>query len=369
MTQSAPNQKPVVAQVVLSLAVGGLERVVVNLARGLRAARYQPLVVCLEDRGVFADELEKAGITVYALNRRPGVDWSAIRAMARLFRENNVKIMHSHNFAAQLHGLLAAWLAGVPVKIHTRHGRDRPDDKRRTWLNRLVSWPMDIVVAVSDDTRDVAVRIEHINPRKVRRIWNGIDTDLYHPITNHQSRITSPTIGTVTRLTSVDKDPKTMLVAFRLVVNELPDARLVIVGDGPFEAEMRDTVAKLGITGSVDFLGRQMDVPSLLRTFDIFTLASVNEGLSMTLLEAMASGLPIVASDVGGNREIVNPPDCGLLVPPRDPQALAAAYLELLRNPSLRAKISAAARARAVAHFSVAAMVEQYMKLYDELLG
>ena len=159
-----------------------------------------------------------------------------------------------------------------------------------------------------------------------------------------------------------------MLAAFKLVHEQISEARLVFAGDGPSMTELRQAAADMGIAGQVDFLGTRTDIPDVLRGFTLFTLSSITEGISMTILEAMACGLPVVATDVGGNREIVNPPECGLIVPPRDPQALANACLELLRDSTRRAQMSAVARQRIVEHFSLDAMVSAYSTLYDELL-
>jgi sugar transferase (PEP-CTERM/EpsH1 system associated) len=357
-----------VTHIVLGLEVGGLERVVVNLARGLQQCGCQNTVVCLEREGPFNAELEAAGIPVVALGKKNGLDTGAIRQLATLLRRRHVQIIHTHNPAPHAHGIAAALLAGVPVRVHTKHGRNYPHMRGRVLLNRALSWFTDAIVAVSDDARDVALHIEKAAPAKVRRIWNGVDTDSYkrnaqRPTSNTQH----PTIGTVARL-SPEKDQNTMLAAFKLVQEKLPQARLVFVGDGPSATGLKQTAADLGIAANVDFLGMRSDVAELLHTFDLFTLSSISEGISMTLLEAMACEIPGVATDVGGNREILNPPECGLIVPARDPRSLADAYLELLRDPSRRAAMGRAARQRVVGHFSLQAMVRHYQQLYEELL-
>ena len=145
--------------------------------------------------------------------------------------------------------------------------------------------------------------------------------------------------------------------------------RLVVVGDGPCMAELQNTARRLGIVGQVDFLGMRSDVSALITDFDVFTLTSTTEGISMTILEAMACGVPVVATDVGGNREIVQPPTCGLIVPARDPQALAKMYLELLRDPSRRTQMGSAGRQRVIQNFSTEIMTKNYACLYDELLS
>lgn len=362
----------------LGLRVGGLERVVVNLARGLHGPQWRVVVICLEEGGEFVTELEQSGIVVHVIHKKPGVDWTAIRRLAQLLRQENAAIVHTHNPAPHFHGVMASMLASFPIRVHTKHGRNYPDDPKKVRVNRVLSWLTDAIVPVSDNACDVALQIEHVNPRKIHRIWNGVDTELYCPNAHHSALNAlsaealakadlHPAIGTVARL-SPEKDQKTMLAAFRLVANEIRDARLVFVGDGPCMAELRDTAVKLGIGDRVDFLGQRSDIPAVLNTFSLFTLTSTTEGISMTILEAMATGLPVVATDAGGNREIVNPPECGVIVPVGDPRALADAYLALLRDPVQRAQMGVVARARMVGYFSLQQMTRQYTELYTELL-
>jgi sugar transferase (PEP-CTERM/EpsH1 system associated) len=359
------TKPPGVAHVVLGLQVGGLERVVVNLAGGLRE-RFRPIVVCLEGGGAFQQELEKLGIPVHVLGKKNGVDWNAVKKLASICRQERVEIVHTHNPAAHFHGVMAAVRANVPVRVHTKHGRNHTTDRKKVWANRIASWFTDVIVPVSDDTRDVVLQIERVRPTKVRRIWNGVDTDLYRDTSRAGDR--GPVIGTVARL-SPEKDQRTMLAAFRLVLGEIPEARLVIAGDGPCAADLKAFAHQLGISRSVEFLGLRNDVPALLDKFAVFTLSSRTEGLSMTVLEAMSAGSPVVATDVGGNREIVSPPECGLIVPPHDPKALADGYLTLLRDPVRRTQLGEAGRARAAAQFSLREMVQRYGEIYQEFLA
>ena len=355
-----------VAHVVLSLKVGGLERVVVNLVKGMQGSRYRNIVFCLDEPGEFAAELEELGIPLYVLHKKPGIHFRPILELARLFRLHKIDIVHTHNPAPHLHGLIAAFLSRTPVCIHTRHGRNAPDNARVVWLNRILSWRTDAIVPVSKDAEDVARNVEHINPLRLRQIWNGVDTDRYRILSQPESR--GPIIGTVARL-APEKDYPTMLDAFRLVANQIPEARLVFVGDGPSSLELHAKTAELGLQDRVEFLGMRRDICELLNTFSIFSLSSTTEGLSMTVLEAMACGTPVVATDVGGNREMLYPPVCGLLAPAKNPVALAEAYLRLLRNPQERIQMAAAARHRVVQDFSVHSMLRQYLALYDEILA
>lgn len=370
-----------VAHVVLGMQVGGLERVVANLAQAFRGTDFRVSLVCLEEGGPLAEDLKHNGLPVTVLGKKPGIDWTCVLRLSRWLRKENIQIVHTHNPVPHFHGIAAALLAGVPVRVHTKHGRNYPNNPRRVFLYRLLSRFTDMIIPVSDNARDVALHVEKVAPVKVRRIWNGVDTGRYAPADRFQvsdvacqataQNAEAPgsfTIGTVARL-SPEKDQGTMLEALALVHKQLPHARLVLVGDGPSRAGLEEKARALGITCQVDFLGMRSDISTQLSKFDIFTLSSITEGISMTILEAMACQVPIVATDVGGNREIVQPPQCGLIVPARDPQALAAAYLELLQNPSRRAEMGVAGRQRVLAHFSLEAMAGQYAALYRELLA
>jgi sugar transferase (PEP-CTERM/EpsH1 system associated) len=360
------TNKPIIAHVVLSLKVGGLERVVVDLVKGFRDSNYSCVVCCLETRGEIAADVDALGVPLYVFHKKDGLDLSTVFRLARFLREHKVAIVHTHNPGSHIYGLLAALLARVPVRVHTRHGRNFPHDKKRVWINRILSWGTDVIVPVSDDAGLVATNVERINPKKIHRIWNGIDINLYKP--RHDPGEGPLVIGTVARL-SPEKDQRTMLAAFHHVLAEIPDARLIVAGDGPCAVELHEEAAKLGLSGRVEFLGQCSNVPEVLKRMSIFTLSSTTEGLSMTVLEAMAAGLPIVATDVGGNRELVQPPECGLVVPARDPRALGQAYIELLLNPQRRAQMSAASRARVVQYLNLELTLAQYTKLYDQCMA
>ena len=220
-----------VAHVVTCLQIGGLERVVVNLVHGFHGLPYRQLVVCLEEGGPFVAEVEKLGATVIVLGKQPGLSWRTIRQLAKLFRQEKVAIVHTHNPSPHFHGVLAAAMAGVPVRVHTKHGRNYPSIRKRVLLNRALTWFTDVIVPVSDNAGDVALQIEKVNPRKVRRIWNGVDTRQYVPreTIDHRpqtadhcqlSTVNRPlVIGTVARL-SPEKDQQTMLAAFKLVLEQ-----------------------------------------------------------------------------------------------------------------------------------------------------
>jgi len=254
----------------------------------------------------------------------------------------------------------------LPVLIHTKHGRNNPDLRKDVFFNRVASLLSDAIVAVSADAALVATSVERVPWRKVRVIHNGIELARfpYHDRSNRTQPISAIHVARL----NVIKDQKTLLAAVRLVVNEVSDFRLNVVGDGPMRQELLDFRDQLGLAGSVEFLGERDDVPELLARADLFVLSSLQEGLSLTLLEAMASGLPVVATDVGGNRELVSPWKTGLLVPKQSPERLAAAILELVKRREVLPEISRQGRVLVERQFSIEGMVRQYEDLYVRLV-
>lgn len=363
-----------IAHIVLSLKVGGLERVVVYLAQQFRQSGHPVLVCCLDERGEFADQLSASGIPVILVRRPDGIGLKTMWHLAKILRDREIQIVHTHNPSAHLHGVIAGLLAGVHVRVHTRHGRNYPDDRRKILLNHMLSWVSSRIVAVSDDALAVARDVERISEHKLLRIWNGIDLEPYlRKASDQQAQVlesgsaaTTPVIGSVGRL-SKEKDYGTMLQAFRLVLEHEPKAQLWLVGDGPAANDLRRQAAELGLTGKAHFVGQRLNIAELLQKFTLFSLSSTTEGLSMTLIEAMASGVPIVATDVGGNREVINPPECGIVVPPSNPQALADAYLSLIRDSTQREKMRMAGPVRARNYFSMEKMAHDYDDLYRAL--
>ena len=355
----------VIGHVVLGLATGGLEQVVLNFVAYSGGKNFRHIIFCLGTGGSLISQAERLKIPLVTLQKRKGIDWRTIFALARLFQKYEVDIVHTHNPGPHFYGLIAAKLAGVPFSVHTKHGRNFPRNKKRVWQNRILAAFTNSLVAVSEDSRKIMVEIEKINPRKTRRIWNGVEISHFTP---NPSADTSPVIGTVARLCP-EKDQVTLLKAFQLLVKEQPAIRLMIVGGGPCLSDLQKLASGLGILQRVEFLGERFDIPRLLNSFTIFTLSSITEGLPITILEAMAVGLPVVATDVGGNRELVNPPECGLLVPPRNPVELSKAYLELFRNRSLREQMGNAARKRVQKYFGLDRMVSEYELLYSELIS
>lgn len=370
-----------VAHLVHALDVGGLEEVVLRLLAHTDRARFTPLVYALDAPGAMASELAVLGVPLVVLHRAQGLDPALPWRLARRLVREGVRILHTHNAGPHFYGALATRLAralrstasGPGLRlVHTKHGRNEPASWRKVLLNRFASALTDRVVAVSADAADVALQLEKVPQNKVMTIYNGVDTAAFRPGDPGAARalLGLPAggfhVGVVARLAAV-KDHATLLRAFAIVRKERPDAHLTLVGDGPERAALEARAMALDLAGSVHFLGERRDIAAVLPAFDVFALSSTSEGISLTLLEAASAGLPIVATRVGGNPEVVVDGETGCLVSPRDPAAFAVALGALARRPD-RAALGLAGRVRVERWFSVERMAHAYQDLYAEVL-
>jgi glycosyltransferase involved in cell wall biosynthesis len=324
-------------------------------------------VVCLKRRGVLADQVEAGGVRVVSLGcEGRGLRTTLARAV-RCLRALRPDVLHTHNPHPHLVGSVAAALLGLPAVVNTKHGRNDPDRRAAVLLNRFAALLSRTVVAVSDDAARVATAVERVPRRKVRLIRNGIDLAPFPPPDPAARRGPVRAIH-VARLNLI-KDQTTLLEAVRLMADRVPDFRLTVVGDGPRREDLLADRDRLGLRDRVDFLGERADVPALLAQADLFVLSSLQEGLSLTLLEAMAAGLAVVATDVGGNREVVVPGETGLLVPSRSPDRLAEAILACVRDPAATREMGRRGRSRVEREFGLDATVQQYENLYESVVS
>ncbi|HEY3969293.1 MAG TPA: glycosyltransferase [Planctomycetaceae bacterium] len=363
----AADRRVQVVHLVLGLNVGGLEKVVYDLVRCIDQDLFAVRILCLEQIGAWGPKFEALGIPVENLNTKNRKIPGRVAAVARRLRELRPDVLHTHNPAPHLVGAIAARLSGVPVVVHTKHGRNYPRNKKWVLANRMASALTDKVIAVSQDAAEVALQIERIKTNKVETIWNGVD------LSRFSARETTPPGAArraihVARISYPDKDQRTLLAAVRIVADAEPDFMIDLVGDGPDRADLEAYCDELQLRRNVNFIGFRDDVHECLSQAGFFVLSSVTEGVSLTLLEAAASGLPIVATRVGGNSEVVSHEETGLLVPPQSPGALAEAMLEMLRHPQRAAQMGLAGRRRIENHFDLRRAVARYEQLYLSLL-
>ena len=363
-----------IVHVVENLDRGGLERTVVDLIASQRDAGHECRVICLFKLGLLARELLASGVRVDACGKRPGLDLRALRRARALIRQSPDAVIHTHNAMAHYYAVLAS--LGLPVKcrINTRHGMGgRTRSGRQEWLYRQSLRGTDYAVAVCEAARQ-RFAADGMRPRRaLLSVPNGIRLERFRPADDvaRQSLVAElglPTgsriIGTVGRLQPV-KDHALLLRAFAKVGVQVPEAALVIVGDGPLRAALEAQAEQAGLSDALRFMGDRHDVPRLLTGMEVFALTSTSEGYSVALLEACASSLPIVATDVGGNREIVRHGINGRLVPSGDTAAIATALIALLRGGEQAAAMGRAGYAWAQAEASFRTMAERYHGLYD----
>jgi sugar transferase (PEP-CTERM/EpsH1 system associated) len=355
-----------VVHLVTTLNVGGLEKVVLDLVRCRTRSAFGARVICLDTSGLIAGGFDDIGVPVETIGTAGSVPWR-ILTLARRLRQLKPDVVHTHNPQANLHGALAARLAGVPVVVHTKHGRGMQEGRLAAAFSRLASGWTSRFVAVSEDAARVARDVEHVPAGRVLVIHNGIDVDRY-PVVKAGPPGSGARAVTVGRLDPI-KDQGTMLRAVRLVVNRRPDFRLDIVGDGPCRSELVAECDALGLADHVRFHGYQAQVGPYLAAADLFLLSSTSEGAPLALLEAMASGLPAVATDVGGVREVIVAEETGYLVPARSPDALARAILAIAEQPGTRDRMGRAGRRRVEEQFNLRTVVSSYEDLYLQCLG
>jgi glycosyltransferase involved in cell wall biosynthesis len=349
-----------VCHVSLTLKTGGLERILADLARHHNRQNCQPEFLAIRDVGRFADEIRAAGGIVHQL--QPANRWGQISQMRRLFQAQHFDVVHTHNTYPHIYASLAARLARVPVVVNTRHGQRAGHGWKSRTQFRWASHLVDRIITVSDDAARLCINVDGIAARKVQRIWNGIDLSDF-AFAGPASR---PIAISVARL-SAEKDFPTLLRAIPQVVARVPGFVLRIVGDGPERARLEELTRALAITDHVRFLGERTDVAQLLCDAGFFVSSSLTEGISLTLLEAMAVGLPIIATAVGGNPEIVVPDETGYLVPPSDPATLAEAIIGMCGEQSRWLAMGEAGRKRVACNFEVRRMAGDYEQLYREL--
>ncbi len=359
MRKAVNDKRLRLAYITLGLEVGGQEKLLVEFARRVDRARFEGHLICLGERGPLADPIEACGWPVTALAAPPGLRPRLVWRLAKLFRQLQCDVVHTHDDKPLIYGVLAAQLAGVRRIIHTQHHGKLASLSRRQ--ERLVAWASrgaDCFVCVSHDSARQMIA-QGVPAGRVRVLWNGVDLARF---ACHGPCPNGP-IVTVARL-SPEKDIANLLQTMAIVVRAEGTARLEIAGDGPCREKLLHLRDELGLKTQVAFLGSVRDMPALLQRASLFVLPSQTEGISLTLLEAMASGLPVVATRVGGNPEVVLDGVTGLVVPPRQPIALADAILQMRSNRAAAQRMGRAGRARAEAHFDVRSMVAAYESLY-----
>jgi sugar transferase (PEP-CTERM/EpsH1 system associated) len=379
----AVDERPLIMHVIHHLVMGGMENGLVNLINNLPESRFRHVIVCIENDSDFRGRIARKNVSIIVMDRsRIGV-WALRRELFALCRKLKPAIVHSRNLSG-LDALLPARLAGVRYCVHSEHGRDMDDldgNNRKLAVLRTLHRPLvNRYITVSKDLQGYLVERVGVATKHITQIYNGVDTDRFSPVINKPQGILPETfqgqdkvvIGTVGRLQAV-KDQATLVKAFAGLLEKYPDmvnrARLAIVGGGPLCEELRKLGGSLGVSENLWLPGKADNVPDILKSFDLFVLPSLAEGISNTILEAMATGLPCVVTAVGGNVELVSDGYNGKFFNPGDVDGLRDVIAGYVLDAELRKHHGQNARKAALDRFSMDAMMFNYQQVYEHGLA
>jgi len=376
------DPRPLIAHVVYRFDTGGLENGVINLINHMPAESCRHAVIALTEVTAYRDRVKRRDVEFIELRKPPGHGWLVYPELYRFFAARHPDIVHTRNLAA-LEAVAPAWAARVPIRIHGEHGWDAADpygcNVRYRLIRKLYRPLVSGYVAVSSELAAYLTSTIGVPQSRVTRICNGVDVTRFKPCAGTRGAITGcpfddPSlwiIGTVGRMERVKN--QTLLAhafvrALQLAPEESKRMRLVMVGDGSLRAEAQE-ILRHGDCEHLSWLpGVRDDIPAILRGVDCFVLPSLAEGVSNTILEAMATALPVIATDVGGNSELVDPGNTGELVPASNVEALATRILTYARAPDVAFLAGNAGRSRVMQLFTIDSMVAQYWKLYSGYL-
>lgn len=371
------NSKIRIGFVNYSLNIGGIETLILEICKRLNKETFIPYIFVFEKNGKLKDEYLKAGMRVVEVEKGIGFDWLLSARLSKMLKTEKIDIVHTHNPTNWLYGGIAAWLSGIPL-IHTEHTTTDYDNhhvKRWEFIEWFLAKLTRHITAVAGSVREHMMRRSSIPPDKITVIYNAIEMSKFDVIIDREKLRNELSInnadiiiGNIARFYE-NKDHPTLLHAFKLVAERMPCVHLLLIGDGPLRGDMEHLAEKLGEKSRIRFLGNRRDIPHLLKTMDLFVLSSKREGLPVVLLEAMASGLPVVTTDVDGNGELVLHEQTGLVVPSNDPARLAESIIKVLANKNDAKKMGNNGRERVRNHFTFNTMVNQYEDIYTKLVS
>lgn len=381
MPSSITHRPALIAHVVYSFGTGGMENGMVHLFNHLPPARFRHVVICLSGFSDFRHRITAQHVEFIDLGKRAGHDYRWMRKLYNLLEELRPDIVHTRNLNA-LEAQFVAALWGAKGRVHGEHGRDVYDIDGTNWkynlMRKMARRVVHQYIAVSRDLENWLKRTIRVREERVNQIYNGVDSGKFTPRVGERPRVGPEgffdraefVIGSVGRMAAV-KDYPTLIQAFIRLCRESEAGsgmRLVVVGDGPARAECQDLIDQAGLSSQAYFPGDRSDTADWFRAFDLFVLPSLGEGISNTILEAMAAGLPVIATEVGGNPELVVEGETGRLFEPGDEVGLANLLRSYAENRESTALAGSKARARVEASFSWPKTIVAYQTIYESIL-
>jgi len=362
-----------ICYIIGQLRRGGAERQLYELVRGIDKNRFEPIVISLSQGGAWADKIRELNIQVIELERRKNKEFARLWRLIKLIREIKPTIVHTYLFSANSYGRIAAILCRVPIIIASE--RSLPEigkDKTKTmiYIDKILLSFSHAIICNSLRASEVLIKHYSFNPEKVFTVYNGIDVAAISLDCNSKKqKAATKVIGTIGSLEPV-KNHKLFLQVAKIILNQISheDIRFLIIGKGSLRKELEEFAEMMGIPGNVVFTGERTDIPELLQTIDIFVLTSKYEGLSNVIMEAMSAGIPVIATDVGGNSELVIDEKTGYLCPPNDLVAFSQRIIDLLNDDERTKWMGDNARMRMISQFSIWKMIKETENTYTNLL-
>ncbi len=371
------TEKPLILHVLYRLSIGGLENGVINLINHMPDSEYRHGIVAIDKITDFSNRLTKKNVGLYALNKKPGKDLGYYKRFYQLLKEKKPAIVHTRNLGA-IDLQIAAAMLKIQGRVHSEHGWDTSDpcgqNKKNRFIRRAIRPFIHHHIGLSHELVDYQIQQIGVKENRISRIYNGVDMTKFKAIDDKidiplNKKIIFATVG---RMSGV-KDQVTLTKAFIQLCQNYPqqqaDFGLVLVGDGDLKSVCEDLLKQAHLLDSAWLAGARSDIPQILNKIDVFILPSTAEGISNTILEAMASSRPVIATDVGGNSELVEDQKTGFIVAPNNPQKMAQKMAIYIENTDLIKKQGDAGRQRIEQHFSLQKMVDAYLAVYNHLLN
>jgi len=365
-----------ILHIISKLPIGGVENQLLLVLKNYSREKFQPFVCSLSDKGEIGEEIEKIGIKVFALNKlNHTFDYSIIREICNIIKREKIQIVRTHQYHANFYGRIAAKICKVPcivASVHNVYTRDKKVHRRI--INRFLASFTDKIIAVSEEVKRNILKYDKIPEDKIQVIYNGVDLDAFHESFDKDQiknklgiNPNVPVIGTVGRLNE-QKGHIYLLQAILKLKNKFPDIKVLIVGDGPLMEELKSFANSSGLSNNVIFTGFRKDIPALLSIMDIFVFPSLWEGLGNALIEAMAAGKAIIASNLTPINEVIDSDGLGILVPPKDINAISESITFLLKNRDIAENMGILVKNKAFTCFSIKNTVKLYEELFEKIL-